>query len=273
MVRMLEVLLPGKVISKLEFRPTEQHGLAVSDKISNFDAVCTSESGEQFIVEMQGLWQDSYADRMLCYASFPIRMQLEQKLKDLQEGKVRPMDYSLLPVYLVSFVNFTITHPDNSILQDGLVSSYRICSPETGEIMTEALYVAYLELGRLDVPFGKPERCRTLTEQLAYSMKYMSKLTECPREFSDSLFTMLFEASAYANMDTKTQMQVTRIMRTEIDRIAENEYARKEGVKQGIEQARNSDVTKLLAFGMSPEDISKALEIPLEEIASIAKKM
>ena len=40
--RMLEVLIPGKNISKLEFRPTEQHGLSVSDKISNFDAVCFS---------------------------------------------------------------------------------------------------------------------------------------------------------------------------------------------------------------------------------------
>ena len=49
MARMLEVLLPGKVISKLEFRPTEQHGLAVSDIISNFDAVCTSDTGELFI--------------------------------------------------------------------------------------------------------------------------------------------------------------------------------------------------------------------------------
>ena len=273
MARMLEVLLPGKVISKLEFRPTEQHGLAVSDKISIFDAVCTSESGEQFIVEMQGLRQDSYADRMLCYASFPVRMQLEQKLKDLQEGKVKPMDYSLLPVYLVSFVNFTIDHQDKSILQDGLVSSYRICSPQTGEIMTEALYFAYLELGRLNVPFGKPELCKSLTEQLAYSMKYMSELTECPKEFSDSLFPMLFEASAYANMDTETQMQVTRIMRTEIDRIAENEYARKEGFQQGEKQARNQDVEKLLAFGMLPEDISEALDIPLEDVVSIAKTM
>ena len=51
--RMLEVLIPGKKISKLEFRPTEQHGLSVSDKISNFDAVCTSDTGEMFIVEMQ----------------------------------------------------------------------------------------------------------------------------------------------------------------------------------------------------------------------------
>ena len=76
MARMIEVLLPGKKIRELVFRPTEQHGLALSDKISNFDAVCTSENGEMFIVEMQGLPQESYADRMLCYASFPIRMQL-----------------------------------------------------------------------------------------------------------------------------------------------------------------------------------------------------
>ena len=55
MARMLEVLLPGKKIQSLVFRPTEQHGLTVSDKITIFDAVCTSDTGEMFIVEMQGL--------------------------------------------------------------------------------------------------------------------------------------------------------------------------------------------------------------------------
>ena len=94
MARMLEVLLPGKTIRKLEFRPTEQHGLSVSDKISIFDAVCTSDTGEMFIVEMQGLPQNCYADRMVSYASFPIRMQLEQKLKYLHESKGKPMDYA-----------------------------------------------------------------------------------------------------------------------------------------------------------------------------------
>ena len=69
--RMLEVLLPGKRIKSLKFRPTEQHGLTVSDKISNFDAVCTSDNGETFIVEMQGAPEKSYGDRMLCYAFSP----------------------------------------------------------------------------------------------------------------------------------------------------------------------------------------------------------
>ena len=140
LARIIEIMIPGMHIKRLKFEPTEQHGLSVSDKISNFDAVCTSESGEIFIVEMQCLPQDSYADRMVCYASFPIRMQLEQKLRDLHDGKGKPMDYGLMPIYVLSFVNFSIGHKNDAILQEGLVSSYKICSPRTGEVMTEALY-------------------------------------------------------------------------------------------------------------------------------------
>ena len=220
MSRMLEVLLPGRRISHLEFRPTEQHGLSISDKISNFDAVCTSDTGEMFIVEMQGLQQDSYADRMLCYASFPIRMQLEQKLKDVHEGRAKPMDYGLLPIYVVSFVNFAIGHEHADVLEEGLVSRYCICSPRTGEVMTESLQFVYLELGRLDAKLGEQAKCKSTLEQLAYSLKYMKELAECPREFTDDLFPLLFKASEYAEMDVSKQMQVTQIMRTELDRIA-----------------------------------------------------
>ncbi|MBQ4389464.1 MAG: hypothetical protein II824_05795, partial [Bacteroidales bacterium] len=67
-----------------------------------------------------------------------------------------PMDYSLMPIYVLSFINFRIGHEDDGILQEGLVSSYKICSPKTGEVMTDALYFGFVELGRLEVPFGKP---------------------------------------------------------------------------------------------------------------------
>ena len=270
MARMLEILLPGKNIRKLEFRPTEQHGLAVSDKIANFDAVCTSDTGEMFIVEMQGLPQNSYADRMLCYASFPIRMQLAQKLKDIHDGKARPMDYGLLPIYVVSFVNFAIAHEGEKILEDGLVSRYGICSPTTGEVMTDSLHFVFLELGRLKVKLGKPEQCVSIVEQLAYSLKYMQELAECPKEFADSLFPLLFEASEFANLGIDKQLKVSEIMRTELDRIAENNYAREQGLAQGKaegEAMKNRDNAKAFrdlgvdlaiiqqATGLSEEDI------------------
>ena len=272
MARMLEVLLPGKTIRSLEFRPTEQHGLAISDKISNFDAVCTSDTGEMFIVEMQGLAQNSYADRMVCYASFPIRMQLEQKLKDLHEGKGKPMDYGLLPIYVVSFVNFAIDHRDKAILQDGLISRYCICSPRTGEAMTDSLQFVYLELGRLEAKLGEDGKCRSLTEQLAYSLKYMRELDECPKAFENKLFSLLFRASEYANLDVQKQMQVSTIMRTELDRIAENNYAlekgRAEGKAEGMAEGRAEGkaegmaemAVRLRALGVKEELIQAALE-------------
>lgn len=273
LARMIEILIPGMHIKQLRFEPTEQHGLSVSDKISNFDAVCTSESDEMFIVEMQCLPQDSYADRMVCYASFPIRMQLEQKLKDLHDGRGKPMDYGLMPIYVLSFINFCIDHEDCSILQDGLVSSYQICSPRTGEIMTKALYFGFIELGRLNVPFGQPEQCKTVAEQLAYSMKYMTQLKECPKEFENQLFPLLFRASEYANMTVKQQLDVTSIMRTELDRIAENEYARKQGMKIGREEGREEEravmAQRLMDLGVDPQIIQQATGLNQEEIKAL----
>ena len=276
LARMLEVLIPEKRIRKLEFRPTEQHGLALSDKISNFDAVCTSEDGEMFIVEMQGLPQDSYADRMLCYASFPIRMQLAEKLNKVRSGEIKPMDYSLLPVYVVSFVNFTIEHEKTEILQEGLVSRYSICSPKTGELMTDSLQFVYLELGRLGVKLGEHGKCHNLVEQLAYSLKYMNRLKECPKEFNDRLFPLLFEASEFAAMGIDKQLKVTSIMRTELDRIAENNYARKEGHKQGFAEGMEKGMEKLVSaakkfkdLGVDMSIIEQATGLTQEEINSL----
>ena len=282
LARMLEVIIPGKRIKQLEFRPTEQHGLALSDKISNFDAVCTSETGEMFIVEMQGLPQDSYADRMLCYASFPSRMQLAEKMNAVRSGNRKPMDYSLLPIYVVSFVNFRIGHGSgDEILQEGLISEYSVCSPKTGELMTDSLHFFFLELGRLDVKFGEHKKCRGIVEQLAYSMKYMDRLTERPAEFSDRLLTMLFDASEFAALGIDKQLKVTSIMRTELDRIAENNYARKEGHKQGfaegmekgvekgMEKQARLDAQKLKSLGVDVSIIAEATGLSQEEISAL----
>ena len=112
---------------------------------------------------------------------------------------------------------------------------------------------------------GEDGKCKSLLEQLAYSLKYMRELDECPKAFEDKLFSLLFRASEYASLDVLKQLQVNRIMRTELDRIAENNYAREEGMKQGRKEA----IRKFRAFGLSPEDIAKALEMPLEEVEAI----
>lgn len=174
---------------------------------------------------------------------------------------------------------------DEAILQDGLISRYGICSPVTGEVMTESLQFVYLELDRLEAQLGEAGKCRSLVEQLAYSLKYMRELDECPKAFENQLFSLLFRASEYANLDVSKQMQVSEIMRTELDRIAENNYAREQGLKQGLQQGRaegkaegkaegeaamrKEDIQKFLAFGLYPADIAKALGMSIEDVLAI----
>ncbi|MBQ6954210.1 MAG: hypothetical protein IJP81_09930, partial [Bacteroidales bacterium] len=44
--------------------------------------------------------------------------------------------------------------------------------------------------------------------------------------------------SEFANMDIDKQLKVSEIMRTELDRIAENNFAREQGLKQGLAEGR-----------------------------------
>lgn len=131
------------------------------------------------------------------------------------------------------------------------------------------MYFGFVELGRLAVPFGKPEQCKTIAQQLAYSMKYMNRLNECPKEFEDRLFPLLFRASAYANMNVKQQQEVSRIMRTELDRIAENEYARKLGLEQGREDEKKAMAQKLRDLGVDSDIIQQATGFTQEQIAAL----
>ena len=113
-------------------------------------------------------------------------------------------------------------------------------------------------------------------EQLAYSLKYMRELKECPKKFADRLFPLLFEASEFANMGIDKQLKVSEIMRTELDRIAENNYAREQGLKQGhasglaegmaegmekgMEKERESLIAALRKVGVSEDMIDAALK-------------
>ncbi len=53
--------------------------MVISDKNTTFDLFCTSEAGEQFIVEMQFAEQETYRERMLFTATELAGMTQEQR--------------------------------------------------------------------------------------------------------------------------------------------------------------------------------------------------
>jgi len=248
--------------------------LSVSDKITNFDLFCTSDTGEQFIVEMQFSPQNNYADRMLCYATYPIRAQLSKKLAERREkaekgGSLDKMDYGLMPVYVISLLDFSIRHESGDVLENGLVSRYAIRNARNGELMTEALQFVYLELGRLKMTKDEPQQCRTLLEKFAFSLKYMHELPERPVGFEEDILKMLYNAAEFANMPVERQTEYEIVMRNELDIIAEKNYAREEGRSEGRAEVHKEVAAKLLAKGLNVSEIAEITGLSKEEIEEL----
>ena len=66
LIQIIELLIPGKHISGITFTDKEKHGLVISEKVVNFDLLCTdSDTGEEFLVEVQNAQQNSFQDRVL----------------------------------------------------------------------------------------------------------------------------------------------------------------------------------------------------------------
>ena len=282
LIKIIELLIPGKRIRSLSLHDKEQHGLSLSDKNVNFDLYCTSESGEQFIVEMQYSSQHSYADRMLSYATYPIREQLARKLREYRKGWIgrllkrkprKKMDYTLLPVYVVSLLNFKLPHEDARALDEGLISRYDIRNAGNGEQLTDALHFVFLELDRFTIGQGEKDKCSTLLEKFVYSLKYSHELQERPDSFREDLLVLFYKAIDYANMSIRKQEQYDRIMTTQIDIIARQDYAHdmgvEEGLQQGAKQKASEIARQMLAKSYSPKEVAEITGLSAEEVAKL----
>ena len=278
-IEILEFLLPGKHISSLTPINKEYHGLANSEKRVTFDLLCRDDdTGEEFLVEVQNAPSDSYPDRVLYYSYYPLREQLAKKdlkLLEKEDNEERgKMDYSLKPVYVISFVNFKLNHESEEALEEGYVSRYELRNGHNGEILTQALNFVFIEMDRL--PFGKDEweKCRTRMERSVFAFKYMHTFGEFPKAFAeDPLLGDMAKAAKLANMPIERLNEYERNMRTELDRLSEINTAKRIGREEGREEGRSIEraslVSAMRSNGMAVGDIAKYTGLSEEEISSL----
>ena len=274
-IEILEFLLPGKHISSLTPINKEYHGLANSEKRVTFDLLCRDDdTGEEFLVEVQNAPSDSYPDRVLYYSYYPLREQLAKKdlkLLEKEDNDERgKMDYSLKPVYVISFVNFKLNHESEEAIEEGYVSRYELRNGHNGEILTQALNFVFIEMDRL--PFGKDEweKCRTRMERFVFAFKYMHTFGEFPKAFAeDPLLGDMAKAAKLANMPIERLNEYERNMRTELDRLSEINTAKRIGREEGRAEGREEIAKNLLALHMSPSDIAKATGLTEDSVAAL----
>ena len=268
--RIIELLIPGKRISSLTFIDKEQKGLVVSEKNVTFDILCKDAvTEEEFIVEMQFGKQNTYLERMLSYATYPIRTQLAEKLTRYQSGEsLDKMDYSLRPVYVLSFLNFALEHGNGEALDadNGLISRYAVRNDRNGELMTDALHFIYVEMDRFPYKEDEVERCQTLLEKFVFSLKYMHTLTGQPGSFTEDLLRLLYRATELGSMTIEQRERYEAVMRNELDISLEKRYVRDEAFKEGREEGEakgREESLKTVAQKMSDEGLDAEMILRL----------
>lgn len=275
LIMLLNLLIPEIDAREITFIDKEQHGFAFNEKKCIFDVYIRTASGERVVVEMQYKSEADFLDRVLFYATYPIREQLVSRFRSIQDtlrrwirrkSREKALSYRLKPVYVVSILNFALRHDAGTVLEDGLVSRYELRERSSGEVMTDALHFVFLELGRMNFGADHPERYRTILEKLAFSLKYIASLRRRPDEMLEEIFKRLFDAAELAAMDAQTRKKVDKAMTTKIDILQgiQNSYADgyEAGEKSGMEKGR--DITlKLMAERMRKRGLSE------DEIQSI----
>lgn len=283
LIMLLNLLIPEIDVREITFIDKEQHGFAFNEKNCNFDVYVRTSADERVVVEMQFTQEEDFLDRTLFYATYPVREQLVSRFRTLAQwlkhrlGKRRKkgrkrLAYRLKPVYVVGILNFSLRHGSGTVLEDGLVCRYELRERSAGELMTDALHFVFLELGRMDYGAEHPERCRTMLEKLAFSLKYIDRLKQRPDELLEDIFKRLFDAAELAVMNAQTRKQVDKAMTTKID-ILQGMYNRyveglEEGLATGREEGRTegrAETLRLMAeqlrkAGMSDEEVKRIVD-------------
>ena len=262
LIALLNSVLPELNITDLTYLNVEKPGSWRKAKKIVFDVLCDIGDGSKVIIEMQVVHVDHFRDRIIYYTSHEI----------LSQHKEGDQEYKLLPIYVVSFVNFNLEH--EFIKPGQIVWKYSLREDESHEKMSDALHYTFVELGRFNKT--EPELAND-EERFYFCIKHIHELKKRPENIAGEIFEKLFEKAKVAAMSEREYRNYLASMTTEADiRIAMNS-AENRGRNEGLEQGRaEGEAQKALAIarnlkvaGMSSQAIAQATGLSLEEVEGL----
>ena len=235
-------LAEGKKIVSLEYLPAELVPEIPMFANSIVDVRCIDEKGQQFIVEMQMAWTDSFKNRMLFNSCKAIVTQLE-----------KGSHYSTLqPVYALAILDATF---DDSA---SYYHHYQIISEQSSNRVLEGLEMVFVELPKYD-----SKQTKSLKEAWLWFLKDAGKNTVAPAiiaktpEIAKAL--QLAEESTY----NPAQLEMYDRYWDHVSRertLKEESFAKGElkGKAEGKAEGKNEALELMIASGI-PEDSARRI--------------
>lgn len=269
LIAFLNRIVGNGEITDVAFLNTEHLGPTEDDRKAVFDISVRTQSGEEYIVEMQLAQQTHFRDRALFYTGYPVINQAERAREKYIETHGDPAgfrwDFSLKPVRFIGVVNFSMDHGPGWD-ERRYHSSYRLREDMAGELLHDKLQFIFLELARFD---KTEDELEDYYDKWMYLFKNMQRLHDRPESFNEKEFDRLFDMAKICNFTPEQYNNYQEAQKMKYDYENTIDFARQQGREIGREEERICVAKNLLVMGLSVEQIAEATKLPVEEIQKL----
>lgn len=282
LITFLNGLFKGELtITDVMFEKNEQTKQREDERGVIFDVKCKTQDGRHIIVEMQKKEQEFFVDRALYYSAKAI----------VGQGLKGRWNYHLAPVYTICLMDF--------VAEEGIPAQFRtdyaLCNIETGKQELERMRIVYLQLPLFQ---GKTEAdCEDdIFKCWIYILRNMSNLESMPFIDKYPVFRKLAAISDIRQLSPEEQemydedlkimrdlyatklFEIKRRKREREKALTEGraeglEKGRAEGRAEGLEKGKNTEkqetAKRLLAIGLTPEQVAEGTLLSLEDVMKI----
>ena len=247
-------------IKDVRFLNSERTKESKRDKTIIHDIICTTDSGRQFIVEMQKANQENFVLRAIYYVARGVTDQAVRKPGE-------PLwTYKFMPISGVYMTAFKIGG-----MPQKLITHVGLSDLDTGELINSHIRFAFIQTPYFNKMEGE---CVTKFEKIIYTLKNMPSLLAIPfKEYEGDFFSRIEQAARYASLSKSEKKRYDMEMKREWDRASELETAMHEGEKKGLAKGRAEGVADtvkgMLKAGIQIDVISQITGLSKKHIETL----
>ena len=248
-----DLLVDEKHIIDITFLDKEILPEYMGDRGVIYDIYCITESGEQFIVEMQNKQHVHFRERALYYLSKTVARQGE---------KGAEWKFDLKAVYGVFFMNFRLDNLPHKLRTDVVLTDR-----DTHEQFSDKLRFIFIELPA----FSKEEQeCETDFERWIYVLKNMNLFDMSPLKEKEAHFRRLLDVANLGALTPQERaiydenLKIYRDWKATMEYAVENAEAK--GEVRGSRLITLRTALNLKRIGLDPSVIAQCTGLSLEEI-------
>lgn len=216
-----DLLVDEKTIKDIRFLDKELLPEYIGDRGVIYDIYCITESGEEFIVEMQNRQQVNFRERALYYLSRTIAHQGERGTD---------WRFSLKAVYGVFFMNFHLENMPHKLRTDVI-----LVDRDTHEQFSDKLRLIFIQLPSFD---KEEDECETDFERWIYILKNMETLNRLPFKARKAVFEKLEKIVDISALSKEEREKYDGSIKVYRDMLVTMQYAEEKGLAEGQTRGR-----------------------------------